>query len=470
MEGFAGEAPAVEIVASGLFILGDAAIALAAEAPEEFYSPLQNRDTSGRFGRGGGMGVTPGQSVPTRQPGTGGKNTTGAETTQWSEISAAGKQKMLDRLHHVGAPGLQGAKTPEAAIEIIERNILEVHDAVAPHNAAGWKQWYVGANGIARDMAVQYSSVSRDAAAAIIARMSPQKDWDQNVAQAHSTIDALHNDWKITPDVAARVAVLKAEAAVRAGTVTNNRSQLNLDPHEHMGLVGKKLSELTTEQAAFAIRANDPNPANKAVRVNPDGTYHIAEDTTGRPKTAWQSYETIQSAVRLFRDQSSASISTELGQEHKVRSFFNNISDPHSARHDVTIDTHAYGVGLGIPVGTSHPLIGSGKQNITGTGGNVSDGIRGTYTLFAEAYRRAAAERGLEPREMQSVTWEQWRHAYPKQSRARGAVALTEAAAVKYDAAIASGTAPAAARAELEKARVEAQVFASKYVTASTGD
>ena len=258
--------------------------------------------------------------------------------------------------------------------------------------------------------------------------------------------------------------MLKAEAQGRSGKGKSGReSKLNLDPHEHMGLVGKRLSELTPEQAAFAIRANDPNPANKAVRVHADGGYSIDENTAGRPRTAWQSYDNIGHAVSIYRDQSPKNISKKLGEQHKVRSFFNNINDPHSLRHDVTADTHHFGVGLGIPVGTKHPLINSGKRNITGTGGNVADGISGTYALFAEATRRAAAKRGIEPREMQSIVWEQWRRAYPAQSRARGAVAMTEKAAQQYDADIAAGVKPAAAVKQLEAARAAVREFASKY-------
>jgi hypothetical protein len=313
---------------------------------------------------------------------------------------------------------------------------------------------------MAQDLAAQYPSVNQDAAAGIIARLSPQKDWDMNVAQAHSMIEALHNDIRITPDLAGRVAVLKAEAKIR-DEKSSRKTNLNLDPHEHMKLTGKKLSELSDEQAAWAIRGNDPNPDNRPVRVHADGKYSIEVGGPHRDKTAWQSYENIMSAVRIYRDPKS--LSKELGQEHKVRSFFNNINDPHSSRRDVTTDTHHYGVGLGIPVGTSHPLISSGSRNLTGSGGNVADGIKGTYALFAEGTRRAAAARGVEPREMQSIVWEQWRRAYPKASRARGAIELAERAAAQYDRDISAGMAPAQAVTRLEAARADARAFASKY-------
>jgi hypothetical protein len=40
------------------------------------------------------------------------------------------------------------------------------------------------------------------------------------------------------------------------------------------------------------------------------------------------------------------------------------------------------------------------------TKGSAKTGVSGNYGLYAEAYRRAAAERGIQPRQMQSITWE----------------------------------------------------------------
>jgi hypothetical protein len=37
-------------------------------------------------------------------------------------------------------------------------------------------------------------------------------------------------------------------------------------------------------------------------------------------------------------------------------------------------------------------------KGMPGSGGSSNTGIQGTYPLYAEAYRRAAAERGLQPR------------------------------------------------------------------------
>lgn len=92
----------------------------------------------------------------------------------------------------------------------------------------------------------------------------------------------------------------------------------------------------------------------------------------------------------------------QLGYQHKVRNFYNNIIDPHSPKGDVTIDTHAVGAAHLSPVGLSSEEV---LHNFGGPS-NANQGLNGTYPLYAEAYRRAAAKVGLRPRELPSITWE----------------------------------------------------------------
>src|SRR5690606_36840170 len=77
---------------------------------------------------------------------------------------------------------------------------------------------------------------------------------------------------------------------------------------------------------------------------------------------------------------------------------------------DVTIDTHAVTAGVFIP------LSSEGREVKHAMGGGVAGdgvipasavlGVSGTYGIYTDAYREAAAARGLLPREMQSITWE----------------------------------------------------------------
>ena len=76
----------------------------------------------------------------------------------------------------------------------------------------------------------------------------------------------------------------------------------------------------------------------------------------------------------------------------------------------MTVDTHAIAAAL------LRPLSGSDKDTSIGLGTapptNAMTGAKGLYGAYAEAYRRAAAERGILPRQMQSITWEAIRGLY----------------------------------------------------------
>ena len=57
--------------------------------------------------------------------------------------------------------------------------------------------------------------------------------------------------------------------------------------------------------------------------------------------TAWNGFRDINKAASILSDPTRENINDQLGEKHKVRSFYNNILDPLSPEGDVTIDTHA---------------------------------------------------------------------------------------------------------------------------------
>lgn len=81
-----------------------------------------------------------------------------------------------------------------------------------------------------------------------------------------------------------------------------------------------------------------------------------------------------------------------LGDGQKTINFFFNIADP-EASGAVTVDRHAHDIARG-------QTWGARSRGLT---------TSTRYNVIADAYRKAAALRGVRPHEMQSVTWCQWR-------------------------------------------------------------
>jgi hypothetical protein len=166
----------------------------------------------------------------------------------------------------------------------------------------------------------------------------------------------------------------------------------------------------------------------------PDGSIRgLARNPVSNQPTVshWNSTNGIAKAVSILEDGSKENIHTQLGEMHKVRNFYNNIIDPWSKSGDVTIDTHAVGAGHLRPMGGSSeevmhnfgssfkptPAQAAAGMKASSSQASAVTGVQGTYGLYAEAYRQAAAKLGILPRELQSITWEGIRSLY--ESRAK---------------------------------------------------
>ena len=98
-----------------------------------------------------------------------------------------------------------------------------------------------------------------------------------------------------------------------------------------------------------------------------------------------------------------------LGNGNKVRNFYNNIVDPRSPNPYVTADTHASAVAL------STPMSSEDASAI----GLFDGGQSMLYMVIKEAYIKAAEIAGIQPREMQSITWEAVRTGLNNKDRSR---------------------------------------------------
>jgi 8-oxo-dGTP pyrophosphatase MutT (NUDIX family) len=313
-------------------------------------------------------------------------------------------------------PGELKGSSEQQAHTIIERmrsNLDFLANAVKNGEIPGVefeanRGWYEGAHNIA-DREAKASGVDIASASGVIAALSPQKDWNMNVYLAHAVFDAMsHQDRKWDDAMTDKLSIWNGKNVALAGLIK-----------------GKRLEELSNPiLAGMWIRTYDEAHGERQMReVQADGSFgDVIKNATKRkgvyPPTPpnWNKVSMVANAVAAFRSGGdNALIGKAMGNRHKVRSFYNNILDPHSKNEDVTVDTHAVGAAWLQPyTGDDAPVNHALKTNpdldkklvgFVGAAGSDVAGIQGTYGLYAEAYREAAHDMGIEPRELQSITW-----------------------------------------------------------------
>lgn len=329
---------------------------------------------------------------------------------------AAAKSDPVAFAHNVGLikqyPNFASkARTPdkqaEDFINHVKDNLLYLYDQVPEQTRQRSKLWYDGARIITDRFSTDYG-IPDQAVSGVLAVLSPQKDWFMNVSLGQRVIDIARNQAGHRWDDA----------------MEQTASRIFADPKYKpiVDLVrGKRFADIKdADERALWLRTYDQafNPADHRI-VMPEGDFGgVRLNQDGSPsRIAWGSLNEIGKAISILEDPSLVNISTMLGEQHKVRNFYNNIYAPGDPAGHVTIDTHAVAAGLLRPLsGNSREVKHNFGTNVKGEVGpkNSSiNGVQGTYGIFAEAYRRAAAERGVLPREMQSITWEAVRGLFP---------------------------------------------------------
>lgn len=281
--------------------------------------------------------------------------------------------------------------------------------------------WYDGARALVDDRAELYGF--NDASiAGVYAALSPTKDWDQNVHIADMLLKTYKQQQGHRWD---------DKMEEKSKTLWSDKNQAVVD------LVrGKTLGELTSPaEKALWIRTYDETHNSTIYRtVLPNGALGpIVKNKDGsNAKVVWQSLASITNAVKaLEANGDTAQISAAMGTAHKVRSFYNNILDPHSANGDVTIDTHAVGAALLRPLSNKTvpvlhnfgltPDKADKPEGWEAAGSSIKTGSSGLYPVYADAYREAAKELGIQPRQLQSAVWVVKREAFGNLSKKQAA-------------------------------------------------
>jgi len=350
-------------------------------------------------------------------------------------------------------PGEAGEETAQRFIRHVADNLLFLHDMVPAEVRARSKLWYDGARAITTELAQQYS-LPDSAVAAVIAAESPQKDWYQNVSLAKriTNIVKAHNNFAFNDEMMEKARELKALKQYEDVYTLLRNHDASIDDVErvlrqtkgNMIAAGQMTEEEFKKAANLAkaifVRVYDETYNSRDYNIiSPEGKeMEVARTKSGnRARVAWGSFTEIAKAISVIEDPSKENIDVALGNKHKVRNFYNNIISP-KAGSDVTIDTHAVAAGQLKPFGGGatevHHNFGTSKKGMPVKVKNSGpEGVQGLYGLYADAYRLAAAERDILPREMQSITWEAVRALFkPEQKRNRQLIQLVNNAWSSY--------------------------------------
>ncbi len=328
----------------------------------------------------------------------------------------------------------------EQIIEHMKSNLLWLHDAMDPAIRDRARMWYVGGRRLV-DWLSERHGMSPMQAATVFAVLSPQKNWYENVGLGIRIIDIVATQSSAAMDAEMRDAYL---SSLRKD-VTKKQGQLDkhdaakpkrgkkaaeewqkerdeiaalldaasakvVEAQRNIDAIGDRtLSKLLEDRdfflAAIMVRWFDQTKNDRTYPViSPEGGVGSPMLTdAGIPASIrYGSYNEVAKAIAAYVDGRAENVHFLIGAEHKVRNFYNNLFNPADPRF-ATIDTHAIAAAYLMPLAGTDKLVAHG---LGGGVGNAMFGLGGGYAVFYEAYRRAAEARGIEPREMQSITWE----------------------------------------------------------------
>ena len=228
---------------------------------------------------------------------------------------------------------------------------------------------------------------------------------------------------------------------VRKGKLTPVEAEWALKSQSYLmdqfkkSIVGVPWQDLSRSDRAIFLRAYDElHNGQRYPVLNPDGSvaHDFAITKSGKEaKMAWQSYGAIEKALSILDDPSIENISRMLGDEHKVRAFFDNMSRPEwgrlrGQRGPSTIDTHQVAASHLMPYGAASPVV----EYTMGGASNNTLGLSGMNPLYQEMLTEAVRGNPNDylPRAGQSVSWDGIKALFsPEQKRNKQFVAKIDA-------------------------------------------
>jgi GNAT superfamily N-acetyltransferase len=374
-----------------------------------------------------GPGHNPDLEISTRDAGA---NNPTEHVTGWDAIEQAEKakpghiKKLLNEVMKYPDLGIKLSEddiaNPRQGLEKVvnqwAQNLEWLHNKVPASIRNISKLWYDSANKMANGWADTYN-VTKQQAAGVIAALSPKNPWDINAGQGKRMMDMWTNqrghEWSPEMETELNRSIEKIEPKIDKKT-----GKVKIDPKTGKPPVDAYKEGLQSIRGKTFAELEDPtNPKTSAYRqalwfrmldvahgskmtelYAPDGSIR------GHIKFNWGMPEPMAKAVQMLKsDGSTDAIHQIIGDGHKIRNFYNNIASPNSPNGHATIDTHAGNADMLAPRGSNDPEV---TGIFGGAPSHAETGQSGMYSLHHEAYRRAAANLDILPRELQSITWE----------------------------------------------------------------
>ena len=308
-----------------------------------------------------------------------------------SKADKAKKETIKERMFKLSDTAFQEFK------DAIKKNLNAIFDAWDTRLIDRSRHWYDGANRVAQNFASTYG-LPHEAAGGILAVLSPQNEWFNNISAADRVMDIMRNH--LTTKVSSSMfdnAIHLSKGEPFEQVVRAMKEQFT-DKSIGDILTLAENDTVFNDIAANMLRVVDLSVHGpEVIVVTPEGVASgIKTDVGGLVRFAWGSTSEIFKAISIFQNPSIENISEKIGKGSKVRNFYNNIVNPNSELGHVTVDTHAMGAAFLNVISSEE----ASAMNLFRSGGSP------IYSLIKEAYQEVAQEKGLRPREVQSITWE----------------------------------------------------------------
>jgi hypothetical protein len=288
---------------------------------------------------------------------------------------STGKKVTYTWTEHVKAHGRGKDKVPAHDI---------LHTEHSDKDAIAAKHWYEEAHDLSISLGKQAHMDARTSCA-FVAAFSPRLDWGSNEVGANFCAKLLGNKDSVLDLTPAQLA--------HANTISGMTKQ-----GFHL-TNGKTFASMEPLEASYALLAmmgaatDDKGQPLSNGDIKLDGSPH---------QLAAPLPPSLAKAIQIQRG---GDLNKILGG-HKVRSFFNNIWDPTNkgGNDDVTMDTHAVNASM---------LRRAGQKTVTirqmfAARSNTEANSKGTYAVFADAYRRLGAKYHMTGAQAQAIVWVHW--------------------------------------------------------------